>query len=30
VAYERGLAAAPRPADLLAEVRAHMYEPVYD
>lgn len=30
VAYERGLAAAPRPADLLATVRGRMYEPVYD
>jgi malate dehydrogenase (oxaloacetate-decarboxylating)(NADP+) len=30
VAYERDLARAPRPADLLAYVRSHMYEPVYE
>ncbi len=29
VAYARGLAARMRPADVLADVRAHMYEPQY-
>ncbi len=29
VAYQRGLAAVPEPADLLAHVRAAMYEPDY-
>jgi malate dehydrogenase (oxaloacetate-decarboxylating)(NADP+) len=29
VAFDRGLATVPRPADLLAEVRTRMYEPVY-
>jgi len=29
VAFARGLAAAPRPADLAAAVRASMYEPTY-
>ena len=29
VAFDRGLAAVPRPADLLAHVRERMYEPVY-
>lgn len=29
VAYAQGLASAPKPADLLAFVRARMYEPVY-
>jgi hypothetical protein len=29
VAFERGLAGVPRPADLLGFVRARMYEPVY-
>jgi malate dehydrogenase (oxaloacetate-decarboxylating)(NADP+) len=29
VAYTRGLAGKPRPADLIADVRAHMYEPQY-
>jgi malate dehydrogenase (oxaloacetate-decarboxylating)(NADP+) len=29
VAYERGLAETERPADLLAFVKSHMYEPVY-
>jgi malate dehydrogenase (oxaloacetate-decarboxylating)(NADP+) len=29
VAYARGLAAIPRPADVLADVRAKMYEPSY-
>jgi malate dehydrogenase (oxaloacetate-decarboxylating)(NADP+) len=30
VAYHRGLAGAPRPSDLLAHVKAQMYEPRYD
>jgi malate dehydrogenase (oxaloacetate-decarboxylating)(NADP+) len=29
VAHSRGLATAPRPADLLADVRARMFEPAY-
>jgi malate dehydrogenase (oxaloacetate-decarboxylating)(NADP+) len=29
VAYDRGLARRPRPADVMADIRAHMYEPVY-
>jgi malate dehydrogenase (oxaloacetate-decarboxylating)(NADP+) len=29
VAFDRGLATVPRPADLLAYVRSRMYEPVY-
>jgi len=29
VAYEQGLAAAPRPADMLAYIRSQMYEPRY-
>ncbi len=29
-AYDSGLAAKPRPADLLADVRAHMYDPRYE
>jgi malate dehydrogenase (oxaloacetate-decarboxylating)(NADP+) len=29
VAYARGLAGKPRPADVMADVRANMYEPVY-
>jgi malate dehydrogenase (oxaloacetate-decarboxylating)(NADP+) len=29
VAYSRGLAARPRPADILADVKAHMYHPTY-
>ena len=29
VAYSRGLAGVPRPADLLAHVKAQMYEPRY-
>jgi malate dehydrogenase (oxaloacetate-decarboxylating)(NADP+) len=29
VAYRRGLAAQPAPADVLAHVRSHMYEPGY-
>jgi malate dehydrogenase (oxaloacetate-decarboxylating)(NADP+) len=29
VAYQRGLAETERPADLLAFVKSHMYEPVY-
>lgn len=29
VVYKRGLAGKPRPADVLADMRAHMYEPVY-
>ncbi|HEY2135233.1 MAG TPA: NAD-dependent malic enzyme [Xanthobacteraceae bacterium] len=29
VAYDRKLAAGPKPADLLAHVRSHMYEPSY-
>ncbi|MEZ4514060.1 MAG: NAD-dependent malic enzyme [Chloroflexota bacterium] len=29
IAYERGLATLPRPADLPSAVRAQMYEPVY-
>ncbi len=29
VAYARGLAARPRPADVLADVRGRMYEPAY-
>lgn len=29
VAFDRGLAGVPRPPDLLAHVRAQMYEPVY-
>jgi malate dehydrogenase (oxaloacetate-decarboxylating)(NADP+) len=29
VAYEQGLAARPRPADLLGEIRASMFEPTY-
>ncbi len=30
VAYEHGLAAAPKPSDLAAFVRAHMYDPRYE
>jgi malate dehydrogenase (oxaloacetate-decarboxylating)(NADP+) len=29
VAYKRGLAGKPRPADVMADIRASMYEPVY-
>ena len=29
VAYGRGLAGKPRPADVMADIRANMYEPVY-
>jgi malate dehydrogenase (oxaloacetate-decarboxylating)(NADP+) len=29
VAYSKGLAGRPRPADLLADVRSHMYDPTY-
>jgi hypothetical protein len=29
VAYSRGLAGKPRPADVMADIRANMYEPVY-
>lgn len=29
IAYQRGLARNPEPDDLLAEVRAHMFQPVY-
>jgi malate dehydrogenase (oxaloacetate-decarboxylating)(NADP+) len=29
VAYNRGLAGKPRPADVMADIRASMYEPVY-
>lgn len=29
VAYAKGLATRPRPADILAEVRSHMYDPTY-
>ena len=29
VAFDRGLAGVPRPPDLLAHVRAQMYEPLY-
>ena len=29
VAYRRGIAGAPEPADLLAHVKAAMYEPRY-
>ena len=29
IAYERGLATEPRPADLAETVRASMYQPVY-
>ncbi len=30
VAYKRGLAATPRPDDLLAHVKAHMFNPIYE
>jgi malate dehydrogenase (oxaloacetate-decarboxylating)(NADP+) len=30
VAYERGLATSPRPADLRASIQAEMYQPVYE
>ena len=30
VAFERGLTPEPRPADLLAHVRAQVWEPVYE
>ncbi len=29
VAYARGLAGKPRPADVMADIRANMYEPEY-
>jgi hypothetical protein len=29
VAYSKGLATRPRPADLLEYVRSHMYDPTY-
>jgi malate dehydrogenase (oxaloacetate-decarboxylating)(NADP+) len=29
IAYKRGLAGKPRPEDVMADVRANMYEPVY-
>jgi malate dehydrogenase (oxaloacetate-decarboxylating)(NADP+) len=29
VAYSRGLAARPRPSDVMADIRANMYQPVY-
>jgi malate dehydrogenase (oxaloacetate-decarboxylating)(NADP+) len=29
VAYNRGLAGRPRPSDVMADIRANMYEPVY-
>ena len=29
VAYDRGLAGRPRPSDVMADIRANMYEPVY-
>jgi malate dehydrogenase (oxaloacetate-decarboxylating)(NADP+) len=29
VAYTKGLAGRPRPADILADVRSHMYDPTY-
>ena len=29
VAHKRGLASRPRPDDLLADVKSHMYEPTY-
>jgi malate dehydrogenase (oxaloacetate-decarboxylating)(NADP+) len=30
VAYKRGLAAEPRPDDLLAHIKTHMYNPIYE
>jgi malate dehydrogenase (oxaloacetate-decarboxylating)(NADP+) len=30
VAYKRGLATTPRPDDLLAHVKAHMFNPIYE
>ena len=30
IAYKRGLAAVPRPDDLLAHIKSHMYDPTYE